>query len=454
MKAFQQFLATLRQLGVNIPARWVVAQIKAAGAAPDRGLSSIYPRWTGMAREAERPEAPDLDRGTSLPAPVAARVVPARRAWNRFLRGLPPVYRRSILNFDQFVVLGAEGSGKTRIVDAYTDWKRQTKQFVGTHAYDPELQVYLGSNAVVTEIPAAVLHDTSEKCRTALTHLWRPLYRRRSVVVVVALDPIRLGKETPDAIDDLAETVRGKINLLSRIRRGPVEIRVALTHLAQIEGHREYAAFCRDQAISTRIPTRLRGDDAKIGAQLAQWLDAARGHLPRALTTVSAADYKRAVLFLRKAPEIVSPVARFLECLFAHEALSPDPICGGVYLTSETAGPTNPFASSIASVAAPDPRRNHPHRGRRRRRVDRRLPGYGLQAAVEPLVARGPRDRRVPPVDVRDRGGGPAARGDLRLHVPQHDVDADAPQLLPPRRGKHAEPDVRGDPRGASWSPA
>ena len=318
----------------------------------------LFLRWKKK-KDAEKETAAPVD--TKGPAVGGQQVQPQqlRKAWRRFADGLPPVYQRSILNFEHFIVLGATASGKSRFIDAHTDWRRQAKQFLESQSYDADLQVYLASNAVVMEIPARILEDHSEKVHTALRNLWEPLYKKRAPTVVVVADAMGMKDSSPETVADLAETIRGKVNVLSALRKRRIEVRVAISRLDELEGYAEFAAFCHREGISTRIPL-LFGELAPTPrAQLEAWLDGMRGHLPRALAHLPASEFRRVVAFLRRAPEVVPQIAHFLTTLYAHEALSLDPASGGVYLVSVPPGVANPLRSAAERGPGPDPRRPH-----------------------------------------------------------------------------------------------
>lgn len=297
------------------------------------------------------PAAPSAEAAGAAMSPVQLL-----RAWRRFLKKLPLHYRRSILNFEQFVVLGAAGCGKSAVIDGYTDWRRQEKQFLASQTDDTDLPVYLTSRSVVTELPAKVLHDHGPACRTALQLLWRRLYAKRSPTVIVVVDAQRLLADPPDATEELAETIRGKINLLSAIRRRPLEVRVVLTRLDAIEGYAELASFCRAQGIAMFVPLPGKQD---AGARIEAWLDDLRQHLPRALTALDAGAYRRVLTFLRRVPPLIPPLRAFLASLFAHEAHSSDPIRGGLYLAAYPAGSPNPLRGAAERGPGPDPRIRH-----------------------------------------------------------------------------------------------
>jgi hypothetical protein len=317
----------------------------------------LFMRWQARKKsEASPPPPVDATGGASV---SQIRPGQLRDAWQRFTAQLPAIYRRSILNFDHFVVLGAAAAGKSRVISAHTDWKRLAKQFLGSQSYDPDLQVYVASSAIVTEVPANILGDHSDRCRSALKNLWKPLYRHRAPTVIVVVDAIRLRDGTSDSVSDLADTLRGKINLLSSIRKRRIDVRVTLTHLDEIEGYTEFAAFCRAQGISTRIPFTPDDLGKDLKAQLEGWITDLRAHLPRALTKASATDFKRIVAFLRRAPEIVPSLVQFLGVLYSHEVTSLDLIPDGVYLASDPPGVANPLLGAAERGPGPNPRRRH-----------------------------------------------------------------------------------------------
>src|SRR5262245_548160 len=73
--------------------------------------------------------------------PRAPRPKPGQRrsALARFEGGLRRDYRRSILTFARFIVMGAAASGKSTLIDAYSDWKLHTREFVSSQPDDPDL---------------------------------------------------------------------------------------------------------------------------------------------------------------------------------------------------------------------------------------------------------------------------------------------------------------------------
>lgn len=350
-------LETLKKIGVNVPARWLTVIEIAVPIALAVGAGALVLWKRRKAAKAAPPPAVEKAGGDAVMVAVAPGQL--RGAWRKFLSALPAMYRRSILNFEHFVVLGDVSSGKSRIIDTYTDWRRQTKQFLSSQAFDPDLQVYLGSGSVVMEIPPRVLADPSSSCKTALQRLWRPLFRRRSPTVVVVVDAMQLGDSTPDAIGDLAERIRGKINVLSAIRKRPIEVRVVATHLDALEGWEQFSGFCHEQGIPLRVPVTIGDNAPKTAAQVEAWLDHARGHLARALVRTRSSEFRHMIGFLRVAPTLPTPLATFVDTLFAVEALSFRPTCGGLYFGTPRTTEPSPLRHAAEVGPGPDPRMPH-----------------------------------------------------------------------------------------------
>jgi hypothetical protein len=349
----KKVLVTLQKLGLPITPRaamiaLVVVPLALAALAflwKKRASLSKLPGWPKRAPAGESAAMPGV-HGNQL-----------RSTWQRFMKTLPRTFRRSILSFDHFVVLGDASCGKSVVVDRYTDFRRQAKQFHGSHVFDSHIDLYVGSRSVIMELAASVLLDVGPKCRRALQWLWRPLYRRTAPTVVVVADMERLQRADYDLVD-YAERVRGKINLLSEICKRPLEVRVALTHLDQSPGFEAYAELCSAEKIPLYIP--IKRDPAQpMAAQIEAWVERARDQLSRALVRRGADQLRACIHFLRDTQSYPKPLGKFLEVLLAPEAFSSLPIAGGVYLTSPQAAGPNPLQGRPVGLKPPDPRRRH-----------------------------------------------------------------------------------------------
>jgi hypothetical protein len=266
--------------------------------------------------------------------------------WKEFLRQIPKEFRRSIMMYEPFVVLGESGVGKSSLIDACTDWQGQARQFYPSYTTDPLLQIYLGSKVIVQEIPRALLNDSSKPALAALRKLWKPLFRKREPTVVVVLNGAAFQADTIDSLKKQAQMIRGKINIISRLRRKPVKVCIALTHMDQREGFLEFSKFLSENNIPLDLRFASKTDLQNLPSCLEQYED----YLSHGLTTLPAKDYLKIIAFLRQAPDLFSRVFIFTKILRSPDPLSPEPEVIRVSLVSEKEGESvisNPFVSDF-----------------------------------------------------------------------------------------------------------
>lgn len=269
--------------------------------------------------------------------------------WKKFLLEVPGEFRRSIMLYKPFIVIGESGTGKSLLIDNCTDWKGQADQFYPSHTLDPLLQIYLGSKAVVQEISSALLNDTSKQARRALKKFWKLLFKKKEPVVVVVLNGETLRTDPPESLKKQAQVIRGKINILSRIRKQPVNVSIALTHMDQAEGFFEFSNFLHQN----HIPLKLDFTTKTELQDLRTCLEPYEIHLSRALTTLPAKDYLKLVTFMKTAPESFSALSAFIKTLQRPDPLSFTPDVTSLSLASHGGGETpisNPFAAALRDM--------------------------------------------------------------------------------------------------------
>lgn len=295
---------------------------------------------------------PNVDAGGDRPGEPDLSARELLSGWRRFLQRLPRRYQRSILNFEHFLVMGNAAAGKSRLIDKQSDWLFQMKQVARDAPVDPTMPFYMGSGAVIAELPARYLEDSSDRCRQALDVLWRRLYKQRAPTVVVAVDVNWALAATRDELTVLAHNVRLKVNHLSTIRGRAIEVRVALTHGDTLEGFTESAKFWGLEGIANRIPLVA---DGSVGPSLRSWIIETQQQLPRALVALSASEYRKVLSFVRKAPEVLTPLEHLLDVLYVKDTVSMAPLRGGVYFCSDTSGSLSPVSQANESGPGPDP---------------------------------------------------------------------------------------------------
>lgn len=342
----------------------ILTALKKAGVSPEilaiLGIAVIlgfiiYKVWSSRKSAAEDKEKAPAAAPDAQPAAAAVKKVPKDRftaIWARFRKELPPVVRRSLGNFAPFVVMGTDPAAAARLINGYTDWERQARFLFGSHVDDPNLKIYLGSKVLVLDMPESVLSETSSSARVALLRLWRPLFRRRTPTVVVAISPTKLAGLRPEQIGDLADTIRGKVNLLSWVRKKPIEVRVALTNLDEIPGFEELAGLADRNNLPLTIDVAEGTSDYELEGQLNERFSELYRFLQLGLTdlpsTRFAGHFTELVGFLRNAPAELSPqIATFLAALMVRQPLGEQPILRKIHLTAPdgNAGPASPFTT-------------------------------------------------------------------------------------------------------------
>jgi type VI secretion system protein ImpL len=307
-------------------------------------------------KKAEKDAAPKV-----VVAPASEELKPRQLAavWKRFLAKQPPNVRRSIFHFEPVIVIGDAGSGKSRVIDNGSDWRRAERQFLESDTTDPELQVYFGSNELTLELSGKASLGTSRACRDALTKLIGPIARRREPLVVVAVDGSKLAKQLPESIETTAETLRGKLTLVSSLAKKPVLTRVVVTHVDEIEGFDAFVRFCVAEGLPTALPLRTPKKGVTTGRELSDALAKYEEHLPRALTSLSSKDYRSLIVFLREMPAWLPALQQFCDVLLAGDGLTLGVMPDGLYFSTENRSATNPLRRTTPLGAGPDPHARH-----------------------------------------------------------------------------------------------
>lgn len=297
-------------------------------------------RSTKKSPKPEEPKKKEAPKGLSISSLV--------KVWKKFLREIPWEFRRVIMIYQHFVVFGESGAGKSSLIDNYTDWQGHARQFYSSYTASPLLRIYLGSKVLVQEIPATLLKDISKNARLALLKLWKPLFRRKDPTVVIVLNSIALQTDEPAYLKQQAQMIRGKINLLVRISKKPVKVRFVLTHMDQLDGFLEFSQFLTQN----NIPLKLEFSSKEDLKNLAKCLEPYEDHLSRALTSLPADKYLKAIAFMRKAPKLFNDLSAFIKILQSPDPLSPEPEVVNLCLAFQSEKQTpvsNPFATSLTA---------------------------------------------------------------------------------------------------------
>ena len=311
---------------------------KAKGKAGALSLDGVK----GMPEAGSPAAKPSLSRGSLV------------RVWREFLGRMPWEIRRYVGDFQPFVVMGEAGCGKSSLISACTDWEGQSLQFHPSHVTSPLIQFYMGSRVLVLELSSSVLTDTTVQAQRAIESLWKAFPRHKVPHVVLALNGASLAEDDPESVRRLARYMRGKINLMARAVGKSVHVSLALTHMDQVEGYSQWAAFLEKRGLPLHAVWNAEGPLPSLETAL----DAYEALLPRALTSLPTRDYLAMVSFLKDAHGWLSVLEHFTRVLQAPDSFSPSP--GVARLTLHGSGQGVALADPFQATEAPLTRRPWP----------------------------------------------------------------------------------------------
>jgi hypothetical protein len=330
---------------------WALAALLIAIALFALLIYLIIKRRRNASAPAPDEQKPDKQDGDFL-SPASLRKV-----WKTFLKNIPAQFRRSIMMYQPYIVIGEAGTGKTTLIDTYTDWKNQANQFYPSHTQDPLLQIYLGSRAIVQEIPAALLHDTSPPTRTALKNLWKCFKRKKGLTVVITLKAEALINGDPDSLKEQAQMIRGKINVLSEILKRPVGVKIALTFMNHINGFPEFSEFMKNNNMPFELQVGNQFDLEELDPFIKQY----EKYLSNALISETSGQYLKILSFFKNAPLLLSGLSRFIHIFREPDPLSPSPIINSIFFTAPSTKGDKPLSNPFkATVSIKKVRSYHP----------------------------------------------------------------------------------------------
>ncbi|NMO18628.1 hypothetical protein HPC49_12390 [Pyxidicoccus fallax] len=268
---------------------------------------------------------------SSLGAPPPMSRHRLRNIHRSFLAALPWLQRAAVKDLPCAVVLGPAGSGKSKLIDLDVDWQRQSRQFLPSHTSDSLLQLYLGPDSVVQELSAPLLEDDTPQARGALRRLWKDsLGQGQHALAVLVLDVRWLAETPPDEVRRAAQLLRGKLNLLAEVRRGPVETRLCLTHMDALEGFEDFSRLLHAHRVPLSFALPPRGEEG----QVASLLQAQEQYLALGLTSLPVESFERLERFYSQGHRPFEALARFTTALLEGGTLAFVPRLSRVYLSS------------------------------------------------------------------------------------------------------------------------
>ncbi|MBT6178663.1 MAG: hypothetical protein HOI23_15560, partial [Deltaproteobacteria bacterium] len=328
MKTVKTVLKYLKQMGIEVDTKLILGLIGLAILVGGFALIVWKKRRDKKAAAAQEDMAWDESPAPIAKAPpvVHLKASAILKDWKGFLAGLPRVLRRSVYQFTPIIVLGDTGSGKSALADTFSDWKRQARQYPGAVFNGENLDVYLGTQTLTIELPGRLLSMPTQMVRKALLRAFTPILNRADPVVVISLSVNTLREQSPDYLRELAESIRGKLDVLSSVRKQALTIRLAITSTDEVEGFEAWSRLSNSSQIASNVDL----DAGELNATLAR-ISAIEDYSPLALTSLSAQDYLDFISFTQHLPKELSQLGDFLESLFASNPMSEPPRGDSIY---------------------------------------------------------------------------------------------------------------------------
>jgi type VI protein secretion system component VasK len=290
-------------------------------------------------KAAQEPVEPEADSSENL---IASRALV--QIWKTYIKKIPSEFRRAILLYPPFVVLGEAGCGKSSLIDACSDWKNQSNQFYPSHTDDPDLQIYQGARALIQEISPGILHDATNEARVALVKLWKAFYRQEDILAVVAVKSEDILADNRDPLLAQAQVIRGKLNILSRLMGKAVTVHVAVTFMDQVPGFIQFARYARENRITTSVDYDPDMALSSVSSVLFTT------NLTSYLVTEPSGDFLKVLAFFNQEPQLYAGIEAFVQELLKPDPLVPAPQVQKIFLTSAKtadADLSNPFKKPV-----------------------------------------------------------------------------------------------------------
>ncbi len=237
------------------------------------------------------------------------------RAWKKFLRQIPPTYRHFIQSYPRhFIVIGAEESGKSQLIQKFIDQERDIYYFETSYTANSDVQFYLGQRYIIQEISWSLVEDRSILTKKQLTNLWNRLYTHRNPVFVVTFNPLKWKNVDSEKINHYARLLLNKIALLSHLIDRPIEVRIALTHMDKIEGYTELYRILQMHGTSIDVNLNNYGTTTLQDA-----FKSYEEYLPLILKNASAEDYVKVLNFLKELSDFNFCIDQFVRSLTQKE---------------------------------------------------------------------------------------------------------------------------------------
>jgi hypothetical protein len=339
-------LAAAPALPSSIPWWWIALAIAAVVIA----LVVIAIVMVRRRRRAER----TVDAAPPAPAPPALASVMVHDA-RQFRRGLPPRARRSLDHFHPVVVLGTESAAKGELIERFSGVGHRRAELGDPAARsDGALRFALGTDTLVVELSEEVCRAPRALVEPGLRGALGRALRRRAPLVVIAIGPDSLDRQSDARLIELGAALRSKVDALAAIAGRRLSVRVVVP---EVPGAARMAPLFRLLPLPG-VPSVIDLGDASEGLLRARLLGYGQ-HLGEALIDLPPADVLDVVGLLDAAPALARALALIVGAFFADSGSEPPPLPDALYLVAAGGGPNPLLVPPALAKPGPSPLLRH-----------------------------------------------------------------------------------------------
>jgi hypothetical protein len=259
-----------------------------------------------------------LTRVPEIPSDALTRI------WREFKREIPPKLRRAVRRYPIFVVIGDHGCGKTTLIDIWGHLDVQRLRYHGSSTDSNLMQAHLGNNEIILEISSNFLYSTDKDHANALLALWSQL--PQGTTIILTIDARGLLSPDVDQQSRIINALVSKFALFNEASERPIPVRIALSHMDEIEGFPPFYAFAANSGLDIHVEI----ENGSSGPAFAHGLDHYLQYLSNFLVGLSSRDFMASMGFLSHIREVLGALQNQLNAaLERHEVkgLTLDSVC-------------------------------------------------------------------------------------------------------------------------------
>jgi type VI protein secretion system component VasK len=191
--------------------------------------------------------------------------------WSEFWYQIPQTLRRRVRRYPVCLVLGDHHSGKTTLIRSQGLKDIEGVRFDSGLQDNPLMQVYLTNEEIIVELSARFLYSSTPDHTEALLAFCRKLPFDSRAVLVIDAHALMVSLEESQAA--LIDTLVGKLAQIGKVNDQAMPFALALTHMDQVLGFREFSDFTAEVGLPIRVTLKDKSPVADVTEGLSDYFD-------------------------------------------------------------------------------------------------------------------------------------------------------------------------------------